>query len=341
MKTRFAIISLLLFISITGFSNSIDSLSIEILQKTLDKHQSLDSIQFHYRYTVQIMDQDFNWAEEKNISDNRTVTKEDIEADDMKKDQQNEGLFLYINTLSSIRKAIEINKTKLSCGCSPLPYYVIDLSNIPFKGFDSMKYYKNQTVYIDTVTYLIHAITTAVNIDNGKVQLNTFTMDSIKAYYPIAKPNPMPFQLNKHMLQAGEMAPEFSLKDPEGNTVNLSDFKGKLVLLDFWYSACKPCIKASYNLEDLQKKYADRGLVILGMNTMDKDDKARRHNKKHHITYNTTLCSRSIKAAYKIHSYPSFYLVDQTGKIVFSTSGYSSNLSAELESAILQALSNR
>jgi len=341
MKTKLAIISLLLLISITGFSSPVDSLSIEILQKTLDNHRSLDSIRFHYSYTVQIMDQDFNWAEEKDQNGKWTVTKNDLESENIKDDRINDSYFHYINTLYSIQKALEIKKTRLSCGCSPLPYYVIDLSDIPFRGFDSMKYYKNQTVYIDTVTYLVHAITTAVNIDGGKVQLTTFTMDSVKAYYPIVKPSPMPFQLNKHMLQPGEMAPEFSLKDPEGNTINLSDYKGKLVLLDFWYSACKPCIKASYNLEDLQKKYANRGLVVLGMNTMDKDDKARRHNKKHHITYNTTLCSRDIKAAYKIHSYPSFYLIDQTGKIVFSTSGYSSSLSAELESAILQALSNR
>ena len=341
MKTKLAIISLLLLISITGFSSPVDSLSIEILQKTLDNHRSLDSICFHYSYTVQIMDQDFNWAEEKEQNEKWTVTKNDLESENIKDDRKNDSYFHYINTLYTIQKALEIKKTRLSCGCSPLPYYVINLSDIPFRGFDSMKYYKNQTVYIDTVTYLVHAITTAVNLDSGKVQLTTFTMDSVKAYYPIVKPSPMPFQLNKHMLQPGEMAPEFSLKDPEGNTINLSDYKGKLVLLDFWYSACKPCIKASYNLEDLQKKYANRGLVVLGMNTMDKDDKARRHNKKHHITYNTTLCSRDIKAAYKIHSYPSFYLIDQTGKIVFSTSGYSSNLSAELESAILQALSNR
>ncbi len=341
MKTKLAIISLLLFISIPGFSNSVDSLSIEILQKTLDNHRSLDSISFHYSYTVQIMDQDFNWAEEKDLSGDWTVTKDDLEGYEKAYYLTSDAFLQYFSSLSSIREAITNKKTKLSCGCSPLPYYVIDLSDIPFKGFDSMKYYKSQTVYIDTVTYLVHAITTAVNIDGGKVQLTTFTMDSVKAYYPIVKPSPMPFQLNKHMLQPGEMAPEFSLKDPEGNTLNLSDYKGKLVLLDFWYSACKPCIKASYNLEDLQKKYANRGLVVLGMNTMDKDDKARRHNKKHHITYNTTLCSREVKAAYKIHSYPSFYLIDQTGKIVFSTSGYSSNLSAELESAILQALSNR
>ena len=341
MKTTITIFSiLLLLISITGYSTTVDSLSTKILQKTLDKHHSLDSIYFHYSYTVQTMDQDFNWAEEKGLSDDWTVTKDDLNSE-VKVGKWNEGYFKYVNALSSIRKAIENKKTKLSCGCSPLPYYVIELSDIPFKGFDSMKYYQNQTVYIDTLTYLIHAITTAVNVDSGKVRLATFTMDSIKAYLPIAKPYTNPFQLNKNMLQPGDTAPAFSLKDVNGNTINLSDYKGKLVLLDFWYSACKPCIKASFILEDLQQKYASRGLVVLGMNTMDKADKARRHNKKHDITYNTTICSRDIKTAYKIRSYPSFYLIDETGKIVYSTSGYSSALKADLQSAILMAISKQ
>ena len=339
MKIKVFTVLLMLFLSYTGFSTAVDSLSIEILQKTLNKHQSLDSIRFRYTYTVQIMDQDFNWTDEECLKGSSTVTKEDIETDGTKKDRWNEGFFKYVNTLSSIRKAIEINKTKLSCGCNPVPYYIINLSDIPFKGRYSMKYYKNQTVYIDTLTFLVHAITTVQNGKDGKVILSTFTMDSVIAYKPKVK-IPAIFMLNRNMLKPGEMAPAFSLKDTNGKTVNLSDFKGKLVLLDFWYAACKPCIKASFNLDKLQEDFASRGLVVLGMNTMDKAGKIKRHSEKFKMNYNSLLCSRDIKIAYKINSYPSFYLIDETGKIVFSTSGYSSDLASELESAILQALSD-
>jgi len=339
MKIRAAIMSLMLFLSFTGFSTAVDSLSIEILQKTLKKHHSLDSIRFHYNYTVQIMDQDFNWAEEKDLSGNRTVTKDDLESYDKEYYLVSDAFLQYISTLSSIRKAIEINKTKLSCGCNPVPYHIINLSDIPFKGRHSMKYYKNQTVYIDTLTFLVHAITTVENGDDGKVILSTFTMDSVITYKPAAK-IPAIFMLNRNMLKPGEMAPAFSLKDAYGKTVNLSDFKGRLVLLDFWYAACKPCIKASFNLDKLQEDFASRGLVVLGMNTMDKAGKIKRHTAKFKMNYNTLLCPRDIKTTYKINSYPSFYLIDETGKIVFSTSGYSSDLASELESAILQALSD-
>jgi len=62
-----------------------------------------------------------------------------------------------------------------------------------------------------------------------------------------------------------EPAPDLTLKDLNGNPVSLSDFKGKVVLVNFWATWCDPCRAEIPWLIDLQHKYADKGFVILGI----------------------------------------------------------------------------
>jgi peroxiredoxin len=284
---------------------------------------------------MQSMDKNFKWTILREEKGSSIIHAENLGETKFEAEPVNVAYVQYISLLKNIQRAIKSQKTVLQLGCTPLPYYVIKLNNSDSIGKSLIQ----ETVYIDTLTYLIHASTMVAQGNDGSVILETFTIEYQHFYHqPL---NPSSFQLNKNMLHTGDVAPDFSLKDVNGNTINLSDLKGKIVLLDFWYVACKPCIKASYKLDELQKEFAERGVVILGMNTMDKSDKIKRHNKKHKISYNSILCTREMKARYKIKSYPSFYLIDQSGTIIFSTSGYSAELKSELKSAILQALSKR
>ena len=68
----------------------------------------------------------------------------------------------------------------------------------------------------------------------------------------------------------GSMAPDFTMKSHDGTDVSLSDFKGKLVLIDFWASWCGPCRKENPNVVRLYNKYKDKGFEILGV-SLDKD----------------------------------------------------------------------
>ena len=133
-------------------------------------------------------------------------------------------------------------------------------------------------------------------------------------------------------------APDFSLVDAEGNPVKLEDYKGKVVLLDFWYSTCAPCIKASKYLEEYSKKYADSNFIILGMNPLDGPNKIRQHNKKWKVTYAGVICTSEVKNKYKIGSYPSFILIDKNGMIVLHESGFSESLMKSIEQHIQQVI---
>ena len=68
---------------------------------------------------------------------------------------------------------------------------------------------------------------------------------------------------------AGPMAPDFSLSDLSGNEISLKQYRGRVVLLDFWATWCAPCRMSIPELTRLHEKYKDMGLVILGISIDD------------------------------------------------------------------------
>ena len=71
----------------------------------------------------------------------------------------------------------------------------------------------------------------------------------------------------------GHDAPDFVLTDLQGNTVKLSDLRGKAVVLNFWATWCPPCKEEIPWLVDLQKRYGSQGLQIVGISMDDGDPK--------------------------------------------------------------------
>ena len=63
----------------------------------------------------------------------------------------------------------------------------------------------------------------------------------------------------------GSIAPDIRLPNPEGDTLSLSDFRGKVLLVDFWASWCGPCRRENPHVKKLYEKYKDQGFEILGV----------------------------------------------------------------------------
>jgi cytochrome c biogenesis protein CcmG/thiol:disulfide interchange protein DsbE len=91
---------------------------------------------------------------------------------------------------------------------------------------------------------------------------------SIPATFTEAVVHPKKAGIRAPGLVIGQAAPDFQLKDVDGRVVKLSDFRGKVVVLNFWAMWCVHCVHELPDLVELQRKYKDRGLEVLGV-TMD------------------------------------------------------------------------
>jgi len=112
-------------------------------------------------------------------------------------------------------------------------------------------------------------------------------------------------------------APDFTLKDSEGKTVRLSDYKGKVVLLDFWATWCGPCrIEIPWFME-MQRKNRDKGFEVLGVSMDDEGwDVVRPFLKDLSVNYRVMIGNDSTAQEYGgVDSLPTTFLIDRDGKI--------------------------
>lgn len=126
------------------------------------------------------------------------------------------------------------------------------------------------------------------------------------------------------LLKAGTLAPDFQLATPAGQTVSLSDYKGKYIVLDFWASWCPDCRKDAPNIVAAYNEFKDRNVAFIGI-SFD-TDKAAWENaiKKYEIKYTQVSELKkwketTVSGKYNINWIPAMYLIDPEGKVVLGT----------------------
>lgn len=132
--------------------------------------------------------------------------------------------------------------------------------------------------------------------------------------YSYAQP-PSPFAVEK---LAGQKAPDFTLKDVNGNSISFSSFKGKVVLLNFWATWCPPCKAELPSMNKLQQSLKNRGLVILAVSTDRSASDVKDFLSKYPLNYTVVVdynlnVSRSL---YKVFMVPTTFLIDKKGIVV-------------------------
>lgn len=114
----------------------------------------------------------------------------------------------------------------------------------------------------------------------------------------------------------GSMAPDFSLTTFEGDQIDMVDLRGKVVVINFWASWCKPCEEEAEELERAYQMMKDRGVVFLGVNYVDTEPEALGYLDRFGITYpNGPDLGTRISQAYRIRGVPETFVVGPDGRV--------------------------
>jgi len=115
----------------------------------------------------------------------------------------------------------------------------------------------------------------------------------------------------------GKPAPALALKEwMNSNPLTLGGLKGKIVVLDFWATWCGPCIAAIPHNNQVAKKYADKGVVFIGVCAMRGAEKMAATAKAKGITYPIAADDGGATVkAYGVNSYPDYYIIDRSGNL--------------------------
>jgi len=132
-------------------------------------------------------------------------------------------------------------------------------------------------------------------------------------------------------------APPFSVRSLDGKNVQLKDFKGHPVLIDFWATWCQPCRASMTHLESLQKRYEDKGLVVLGL-SVDEDAPAdvKRYAQKLGVSFRLAMADEKVLDLYgPVRSIPTTFFINRNGEVVRRVVGY---IDAETLDSYIQEL---
>jgi thiol-disulfide isomerase/thioredoxin len=219
--------------------------------------------------------------------------------------------------------------------------------------FPDDEYFKsfNAELDIGIHDYIPRRILTSYRFDNRKrvddLLISDFEANPIVADTLFTPSCPIGYEFIRHtppgppiLIDTGSLAPKWSLADGEAKIHSISDFRGGILLLDFWYTTCPPCMQSVPVLQKLHERFASQGVHVIGINCFDKDkvDPAgfiRRRGGE----YQVLLHGDSVATQYRVTHFPTLYIVGPDGRVLHAEAGYSDDMEERLAELIRRYLS--
>ncbi len=135
-----------------------------------------------------------------------------------------------------------------------------------------------------------------------------------------------------------EYAPDFTAKDLQGNEINLSKLKGKVVVLNFWFIRCQPCVMEMPELNKLKKWYKNEKDIEFIAITHEKKEDIEKFLKKKDFDYQIIPEAMSIINDYLVMGFPTNIILDKEGNIAYQSMGYRDHIDRVLDEEIKKVL---
>ena len=122
--------------------------------------------------------------------------------------------------------------------------------------------------------------------------------------------------LEQKVINAGDNAPDFLVVTESGKKLNVKDFGGKVLILNFWASWCGPCVEEAPSLDAFNRAMAPQGVVVLGV-SIDRNEKMyKRFLKDYNISFETSRDPDwEVNTRYGTFIFPETYIIDKSGKV--------------------------
>jgi thiol-disulfide isomerase/thioredoxin len=232
-----------------------------------------------------------------------------------------------------------------------------DLCHVIGMGFDEfwgVDEYESW-IFLDTNDLLPRRIDLGYYDDNGEMGIVTVSMSQVEilstvddSVFELEAPEGYEVveqqaaeadggQQRARAIAVGEPAPEWTLKDPNGNDFSLVDYRGRVVVMDFWATWCGPCRLAMPGLQELHEEFSGQPVSILGINCWESGDPVA-FMQREKLNYGLLLGADQVAMDYGVEGIPTFYVIGKDGKVVYHEVGFDPAGTDKLRTVIRHAL---
>jgi len=142
--------------------------------------------------------------------------------------------------------------------------------------------------------------------------------------------------------RSGQAAPNFKVSTTSGQQVSLENYRGHVLVLDFFATWCQPCRASIPHLVEMNRKYGKQGLQVLGMSADEDGEKdVKAYADKNRITYPVALAGESTLADFGVRSVPVMFVIDKKGRVAEVFRGFTDEVASSSEQLVKKLLAER
>jgi peroxiredoxin len=142
--------------------------------------------------------------------------------------------------------------------------------------------------------------------------------------------------------RSGQTAPDFKVSTTSGQQVSLENYRGRVLILDFFATWCQPCRASIPHLNEMNRKYGAQGLYVLGMSADEDGEKVVKAFAEHHrITYPVALAGESTLVDFGVRSVPVMFVIDKKGRVAEVFRGFTDDVARSTEQLIKKLLAEK